>query len=456
MDINDIIFNYQNSLPDDIRKNLGIHYTRIEDAIKITKEVFDTTIHPINKVLEPSCGGGAFAVAIYYDLLSRGYKGIDIINNILICIDIDESAAKITHDILKTLEPNSSPNIIIGDTLKLASEESFNKFDAVIGNPPYVRTHNINESDKTIYRKHYKSFKGFADLSIAFIEMAFNSLNNNGVLGYIVTDQFARSEAGKTIRSLIKNHLHIYDERNSDSKFKAGVCVVDLVVKKNQTNDKIQYNGVSIDRSLIGNNEWVFQPAYIIKGRTLKDLGIELKLGVVTGCDKAFIGDFDPKPWNVPVVRGKDKGDSNKRLILVDPNKTPCNEVIQILSQCSELVEKREKANKNLWSLNGFPSGINWGKDNFIVRRIGGSLSEIYRIPPGTYCTDTYYVLSIPENINIEKLLDLFKSRIILDQCDSLMSKRGNLYEIHASKFSRIIIPDNMVPEIVDDPYFVF
>ena len=98
----------------------------IDDVLSLTKEEL------LNfSFLDNSCGNGKFIKA----LIERGVP----VQHIYAC-DIDE---EISHEI-KNLLPEE--NFRLGSFFKQKDWEG--KFDIVIGNPPYVRIHNILEEVK--------------------------------------------------------------------------------------------------------------------------------------------------------------------------------------------------------------------------------------------------------------------------------------------------------------------
>lgn len=72
-------------------------------------------------------------------------------------------------------------------------------FDAVIGNPPYVRQETLGEQ-KRYFQSHYKTYHGMADLYTYFIEKGVNLLRNNGRFGYIVANKWMRTNYGIPLR----------------------------------------------------------------------------------------------------------------------------------------------------------------------------------------------------------------------------------------------------------------
>ncbi len=131
--------------------------------------------------------------------------------------------------------PNLDGNIKVGNSLVDASYARFNdgifesiglmgkirmfdwdaefgggKFDAIIGNPPYIRVQNMARYSQEEY-DYYKS--GFSKYSTSaedavdkyhlFIEKGFSLLKENGMLGYIVPHKFMNIQSGRKLRELL-------------------------------------------------------------------------------------------------------------------------------------------------------------------------------------------------------------------------------------------------------------
>jgi hypothetical protein len=78
-------------------------------------------------------------------------------------------------------------------------------FDAVIGNPPYVRMESFKEL-KTYFKSHYQSHEERADLYSYFIERGHQILCKDGRFGMIVSNKFLRSNYGLPLRNTIKTN----------------------------------------------------------------------------------------------------------------------------------------------------------------------------------------------------------------------------------------------------------
>ncbi len=83
-------------------------------------------------------------------------------------------------------------------------------FDAVIGNPPYIKIQTMKETlPKSLdyYKTHYLSAKkGNYDIYVVFVEKAINLINENGKIGYILPHKFFNAKYGEALRELIKKN----------------------------------------------------------------------------------------------------------------------------------------------------------------------------------------------------------------------------------------------------------
>ncbi len=76
-------------------------------------------------------------------------------------------------------------------------------FDAVIGNPPYVRQESLSDS-KAYFQTHYEAFDGVADLFAYFMEKAVKLLAPGGRFSYIVSSSFLRTTYAEPLRRVLK------------------------------------------------------------------------------------------------------------------------------------------------------------------------------------------------------------------------------------------------------------
>jgi len=76
-------------------------------------------------------------------------------------------------------------------------------FDAVIGNPPYVRQESLG-ANKSYFQQRYKVYHGMADLYAYFIERGVTLLKPGGLFSYIVANKWMRANYGAPLRRWLK------------------------------------------------------------------------------------------------------------------------------------------------------------------------------------------------------------------------------------------------------------
>lgn len=82
-----------------------------------------------------------------------------------------------------------------------------NKYDLVVGNPPYLGKRSMNDNLKKFLQKHYKD--NFVDLYSSFIERSMNFLDENGMLGMITQQSFMFTSNFESLRKEILNNYTI-------------------------------------------------------------------------------------------------------------------------------------------------------------------------------------------------------------------------------------------------------
>jgi type I restriction-modification system DNA methylase subunit len=86
-------------------------------------------------------------------------------------------------------------------------------FDAVIGNPPYIRIQTMKEwapLEVELYKEHFTAAsKGNYDIYVVFAERGLGLLNKNGRLGFILPHKFFNAQYGQPLRTLLAKGNHL-------------------------------------------------------------------------------------------------------------------------------------------------------------------------------------------------------------------------------------------------------
>ena len=83
-------------------------------------------------------------------------------------------------------------------------------FDAIVGNPPYVRQESLPPAVKQYLETHYDSYESTADLYTYFMERCVAELlRPGGRFAYIVSSSFLRTTYGRELRWTLKLHAAV-------------------------------------------------------------------------------------------------------------------------------------------------------------------------------------------------------------------------------------------------------
>lgn len=294
---------------DSKRKKQGIYYTPnyivnyiIQNTLgEILKEKSLQEVKQL-KILDPACGSGSFLIKAFEVLdryLEKNGSHIDfarraeiLINNIY-GVDLDPKAVEIAQLNLllqatqrRTLLPKLTHNIRCGNSLISDTEKELEKyfgknwqeqkpfnweeefkevflpdeakakaddqrgFDVVIGNPPYVRPHNLDEHIKRYLWSESLTVKAKGDLYAAFIEQGIKLLKEGGLVSFIVPHTWLSLESFEDLRKFILDHCNIKSITSTPSKVFKGAQVETLifVFQKCDSERKRKNNIVSIFR----------------------------------------------------------------------------------------------------------------------------------------------------------------------------------------------------------------
>ena len=99
------------------------------------------------------------------------------------------------------------------EILGKANPEGVRGFNAVVGNPPYIRIQNLKEFaplEVEFYKRRYASAgKGNYDIYVVFAERGLSLLSQHGLLGYILPHKFMNAKYGEPLRELLTAGRHV-------------------------------------------------------------------------------------------------------------------------------------------------------------------------------------------------------------------------------------------------------
>ncbi len=86
----------------------------------------------------------------------------------------------------------------------LNDEGDFVGFDAIIGNPPYIRQEELGESKALLKKDFPKTYAGTADLYVMFVEHGVRILRPTGQFVFIIPNKWMRAGYGVNLRKWLK------------------------------------------------------------------------------------------------------------------------------------------------------------------------------------------------------------------------------------------------------------
>lgn len=169
------------------------------------------------KVGDISCGCGSFLVDVastIHELTGNSYKYI--IEHQIFGVDIQIYSVERTKIMLSLLalkegeDENFDFNIERGNSI-VYDFNSFDGLDAIVGNPPYVCSRNMDSNTKSELGRWSVCASGHPDLYIPFFQIALENLNDRGVLGYITMNSFIKSLNGRALRQYFQDNSYNFD-----------------------------------------------------------------------------------------------------------------------------------------------------------------------------------------------------------------------------------------------------
>ena len=326
----------------------GAVFTRREVVDFILDLIGYTEDQPLHekRLLEPSFGGGDFLLPIIERLLGawRAAKpngsALDDLANAVSAVELHHETFHNTYTAVFSLlkRQGIATNAATALTDRWLSQGDFlltpldEKFDFVAGNPPYVRQELIPAPLLAEYRSRYQTMYDRADIYIPFIERSLSVLSDGGSLGFICADRWMKNRYGGPLRSFVAERfrLKVYVDMVDTPAFHSNVIAypaITVISREAPGATRIAHRP-AVDRAALanladllrapalpkeagavrelaqvtnGSEPWLLESADQMamirrleeRFLLLEEVGCKVGIGVATGADRAFIGNFD-------------------------------------------------------------------------------------------------------------------------------------------------------------------
>jgi adenine-specific DNA-methyltransferase len=294
MNVDSLSYCYQTNVQYMQRKNSGEVYTPLSIINYILNSIgYNSKNDLMNKsIIDISCGSGSFLIKAikiliqnvnnhikfnensnsdvqdYKYIISKIQKniyGVDI--NPIACLLSQLNIQKTLFHLYETIERTEDNykfpifKIINENALNIIKNNSVkrfktNKFDFVVGNPPYLFIRDIPQRERfLIENSNLKSNQGQYDYYQIFLELGIQILKNQGYLGYIIPDSLLALSNRKILRKYIYDHTKIKEIYHCGAEFNGSVVSnVILILQKEYSKKEREDNTLLIKTRSINNN----------------------------------------------------------------------------------------------------------------------------------------------------------------------------------------------------------
>lgn len=248
------------TLTKDEKKTQGIFFTPPKTTQK-TLTILKKYMSKVKNILEPSCGSCEFITQLKESYPTKKIVGIEYNDKIYNSIkDLAEKNLELIHEDYLKFKPTV-------------------KFDLIIGNPPYfvIKKKNIDD-------RYLNFFEGRPNIYILFILQSLEHLNKNGILSFILPNNFLNCLYYDKTRKYINDNFEIiHIEECNDTYIETQQETVLFIL---QNNRKIKNNykfSLSIDKYTIfaEPNKVTKIKQLLINSKNLKSLNFKVGVGNV-------------------------------------------------------------------------------------------------------------------------------------------------------------------------------
>lgn len=306
------------------------------------------------RILEPSCGRGAFVLILVDLLIQERHRGLFKWRDPFLCdflraVDISpENIAFMRQAVSEKLVGDGCPCGLAWNLVEqwfvcddfLTHDFDGQEFDVVVGNPPYIRFDDIPPEKQEVYQREYHTFTDRCDIYVPFIERGLRLLSKRGAFSFICANRYAKNKYGVQLRRMITTeyHTHLYLNVEHADAFLQKVSAYPAIIVVDRRMGRETYAGELSDIMLLnefrtgragrlsrfekwygGDEPWVSTDRKELevwqnvaaKFPVIEDSapGTKVGIGIASGADGVFTLDTETDVENdskLPMVRAED------------------------------------------------------------------------------------------------------------------------------------------------------
>jgi SAM-dependent methyltransferase len=281
--------------------------TKVVDLM-VEKLFFAVQFRSDSRILDPGCGQGQFIEGVL-----RWCERANTPVPRIVGIDSDPAHAELARAKFTAIP---QVEVRCADFLSIEASE---RFDFIVGNPPYVPITGLSETERREYRKRYRNAAGRFDLYLLFFEQALSQLTPQGRLVFITPEKFVYVDTARSLRRMLSDRgieeLHFLDEQTF------GPLVTYPLISTVGAKPRVEVTRVirrdgreSAVRLSADGRSWLGS----LNGRTsngsavtLSSVCSRISCGVATGADSVFVvrdADLDEelRSFAYPTIAGRE------------------------------------------------------------------------------------------------------------------------------------------------------
>jgi len=452
---------------------------------KIINFILEWSLNGNNKydILEPGCGDGRFLEQIK----KVGYK-----YNSITAVEIIEEEAIKANEIVRDL-PNAL--VLHKDFLEYCNETK-DRFDLIVGNPPYIRYQFINEEQQENAEKLFKraglKYSKLTNMWAIFVVGSCLLLKEQGKMGFVLPAELLQVSFAKPLRKFLSRYFNKINIISFKKLVFPGIQqeVILLLCEKNgskihkiehlEINDEDKLKDLNVNRLKspqkkidFKSNKWTFYfleqheidfIEELLHSSQIQTLGCyaNVEVGMTTGDNKFFtvplstVEKYNLHEYAKPMVgrsvqvlgaifkesdwkKNIDNGARAFFLEFPEIRHIQNNNVLEYLKKGMEMgVHKRYKCKiRDEWQI--VPSV--WSPQALFIRR-NNIYPKLILNEVGAYTTDTMHRVTVKAHYNLEAFIASYYNSLSLAFTEICgRSHGGGALELMPNEVEEILLP---------------